>query len=155
MQQPTSHRNVLLFGILGEEPGGVAWTLLQRCREHPVVEHWWLAIAEDTQLQIEHALELSHKDLVVFLIDGEGAGPALEFHSVETVADLQMLPANAPVTPEEILHTLATLGRGAAVPLCYVLTVRPDSADSVEQGFATLLSLLENPQPEHWASLAS
>lgn len=159
MDQHVQQRNVLLFGTLGSEPDGVTRDLLSRCREHPVAGRWWLTIAGDAQLQIEHTLELSHKDLAVFLVAGEGPGPAVELHEVRIEANQPLAPSDGPVTPAEVLRTLATLGRRTELPQCYVLTVRaveaaeagaPSQAPSAS--YELLLSLLETPQPEHWAS---
>ncbi len=155
MDQPVTTRNVLLFATQGPDSTGAAADLLQRCRAHPVAERWWLTIAGDAQLQIEHALELNRNDLAVFVVDGEGPGPTVEFHAVGDHAAQPMRPANAPATPEEVLHVLATLGRRTELPECYVLTVRggdSESAPELDKAHELLLSLLENPLPEHWAS---
>lgn len=155
MDQHVSTRNVLLFGTHGNHPEGSTQALLKRCREHPVAERWWLTIAGDAQLQIEHALDLSYNDLAVFLVDGDGDGPAVEFHAIGAHSDEPLAPSNGPVTPEEVLHTLAALSRRTELPQCYVLTVREpgnDANNSQESAYGLLLSLLENPQPEHWAS---
>ena len=173
MDQRVNIRNVLLFAAHGNQPDGSAQNLLKQCRKHPIAERWWLTIAGDAQLQIEHALDLSRNDLAVFLVDGDASGPSMDFHAVASDPASPIASANGPVTPKEVLHTLAALRRRTELPRCFVLTVGAGRADAAEgtgpsttratqtsdggatgagatEPFEFLLSLLENPQPEFW-----
>lgn len=176
MDQRVNTRNVLLFAAHGNRPDGCAQNLLRQCRKHPIAERWWLTIAGDAQLQIEHALDLSRNDLAVFLVDGDASGPAMVFHAIAADPAPPIPSSNGPVTPEEVLHTLAALRRRTELPRCFVLTVgagtttedngtqaaiAPMTGDKnaadgrAAAPFDFLLSLLENPQPEFWEARLS
>lgn len=157
----TSH-NVLVLATGEGSGGGAASTLLQRCRDHEVGTRWWVTLMTDTQLRIEHALNLTRADLGLFLIDEApratttGAmathGDGFSLRAIAPGSGHQLTSSESDLSPEDLLHTLATLGRHGREPRCYVLALRRAATGdgSLDEALALLTDLLEHPEAEHW-----
>jgi len=121
------------------------------------MERWWLTINSDTELRIEHALDLGRCDLALFLIEDEEAPQG----SLWSLAQLQNGDRRIPstetrVSPEEVFRCLATLRRGKVLPRCFILRVRPEAGDNgtIDGVFDALIALLEEPTVEFWLAQA-
>jgi hypothetical protein len=153
-----SSPRVLIFAA-ETDGGAAALALLNRCREAPLREHWWLTLLDDARLRVEHALLLTRSDLVIFLVDAPDLEEAYAFHAINQEEGHRISSSGGPLTPEDVLHTLSTLGRrDDALPRCYTLALRSrdtkalsaDGAAELDDAFAFLLELLDAPEAEHW-----
>lgn len=121
-----------------------------------------LTLVHDFQLQIEHALELEHQDLALF-IDAAASGPAP--YALSPVA-----PEAAPtytthaLPPAEVLAVFAKI-TGRAPPPAFVLAVRgasfelgeglsPAAKGHVEAAWTRVTLLLARPVIDAWSSHA-
>ena len=122
-----------------------------------------VALVEDFQLQVEHALDLQGRDLALF-IDAAESGPApFEFRRLQPAEDASF--TTHAITPEAVLHAYRTV-RGTEPPPSYVLAIRGHSfelgEDLSDQGQANLEAawrflsiLLEEPDPTRWEGIAT
>ncbi|MEM1191417.1 MAG: hypothetical protein AAF933_01465 [Pseudomonadota bacterium] len=153
-----SSRNVLVFAAGGDAHGTAAQALLGRCRSHPIHERWWLTLMGDAQLRIEHALDLTHNDLAVFVVDVPGLRETYRFRALPHLSGHRIASAEETVTPQDVLHTLSTLGRRDELPQCYALELRSRGVDSVsaeraadvDSAFEFLMNLLDDPESVRW-----
>ncbi len=153
-----SSRNVLVFAAGGDAHGTAAQALLGRCRGHPVHERWWLTLMGDAQLRIEHALDLTRNDLAVFVVDVPGLRESFRFRALPHLNGHRIASAEEAVTPQDVLHTLSTLGRRDELPQCYALELRGRGSDSVsaerttdvDSAFEFLIDLLDEPESMRW-----
>lgn len=138
--------------------GGVV-DLLRACREHPRLGGWWLKIVEAAQLRLEHALELTDADFVLFLTEAPRAAKTLEFRSVPHRDDHRIDAEGDVASPEDVLHTLSTLGHRTELPRCYALTLgnrepSPPASEGSDTTAEFLFSLLIQPDRRRWDELA-
>jgi hypothetical protein len=154
-----SSHNVL---VLATGNDSCARTLLQRCENDEIASRWWVTFLDDTQLRVEHALSLTRADLCLFLLDGTAAEPGQTGNAGAAASDRgfslrtithgsghQMTSSESDISPEDLLHTLATLGRHGQAPHCYALTLH-SGATGLDEALAFLTDLLEHPEAEHW-----
>ncbi|MEE4278682.1 MAG: hypothetical protein V2I82_09495 [Halieaceae bacterium] len=155
-----SSPNVLVFASGGGRSGkeSAAQALLRRCREHPIHERWWLTLVGDAQLRIEHALDLKKSDLAVFIADAASLRDPYRFFPLPHESGHRITSSDSGVTPQDVLHTLSTLGRRDEIPQCYCLELRQTGAESlsadrvadVDSAFGFLLGLLNEPDAAVW-----
>jgi hypothetical protein len=151
-----SSHNVL---VLATGNDSCARTLLKRCENKEVGTRWWVTFLGDTQLRVEHALSLTRADLCLFLLDGPAAEPqqtgeaasdrGFSLRAITYGSGHQMTSSESDISPEDLLHTLATLGRHGQAPHCYALTLH-SGASGLDEALACLSDLLEHPEAEHW-----
>jgi len=148
-----SSHNVL---VLATGNDSYARALLQRCEDDGIGERWWVTLLGDTQLRVEHALSLTRADLCLFLVDdpekARGSDRGFSLCTVTQGSEHQMASSEGAISPEDLLHTLATLGRHGREPRCYALMLHPGAAGDagLEEALAFLSDLLEQPAAEHW-----
>jgi len=154
-----SSHNVLVLATGGDD-GALA--LLKRCEDDGAAERWWVTLQGDTRLRIEHALSLTRADLCLFLLDETSAGAALEggagrdrefsLRPVTHGSSHLMASSESAMSPEDLLHTLATLGRHGRKPRCYALTLESGTAGDagLARALAFLTDLLKNPDANYW-----
>ena len=117
-----------------------------------------MAIAQDFQLQVEHALDMAGCDLVVF-VDArvEGSAP-LTFRRVEPSRHASF--STHALSPGALLRAFNTLGCGEA-PASFALGIRGHSFDlgkplsaqareNLELAWGLLVRLLESPTESDW-----
>jgi hypothetical protein len=80
-------------------------------------------VIEDTQLRIEHALELQMNELALFIDTSPGLNKPLEFSRLEWTSDHKILPMDDRLAPSDLLHTLSTIGRMGKLPGSFRLTL--------------------------------
>lgn len=148
-----SSHNVL---VLATGNDGLARALLKRCEDDGGGERWWVTLLGDTQLRIEHALSLTRADLCLFLLDdpeqaGEGE-PGFYLRTITQGSGHPMASSESAMSPEDLMHTLATLGRHGREPRCYALTLHPggDPDARLDGALALLSDLLEQPEADYW-----
>lgn len=119
-------------------------------------------LIEDFQLQVEHAMDLQDRRLVVFVDAGTGTPAPYRFTALAPCADFGH--STHAISPAAVLHVYqATMGGEA--PPCFVLCVRGESfelgadpteqaMDHLEAAFACLQTLLSRPELAHWQALA-
>ncbi len=154
---------VIAAGNASRGDDGVGPEFLQRLSERPVAENWWLTLVNDTQFQIEHALELQINDLVVFVDADQNAAPPFIFREVEPPREHRILPMSEALRPEDVLHTLSTISQRGVLPTCFVLqlpafrfelsnALSEQAAAGVGDALVFLEELLDNPDAESWRS---
>jgi hypothetical protein len=151
---------VLLFATGSDDHATAAEALVDRCRDDPVCDRWWLTLRDDTQLRIEHALDLRHQDLAVFIVDNNDIDGAYHFEPIAHEAGHSIASAEGDLGPRDLLHTVALLAPGDNLPACYALHLRSAGARAlsahrtanVDEAFAFLRELLEEPAADHWNS---
>ena len=115
----------------------------------------------DFQLQIEHALDLQHRQLVLFADASVSNQQALEFTQLQPMCDNSytthaMNPASVMQVYLDVLH--------APPPPCFLLTLQgtefelgadlsPTAQHSLEQGCQFVRQLLTQPQLANWQAL--
>ncbi len=165
---PLNSRRVLVIAA-GENGDGhsAPRELLRRLRERPVSERWWLSLLGDSQFQIEHAMDLQISDLAVFVGTGETNGASFSFRQLAKPTGYRISTTSVDLTPSDVMHALATVGRREVLPGCYELTLDANTVDSTADGdagnashglhaaLAFLEQLLEEPDPAHWEHLSS
>lgn len=148
-----SSHNVL---VLATGNDSYARALLQRCEDDGIGERWWVTLLGDTQLRVEHALSLTRVDLCLFLVDdpapARGSDRGFSLRTITQDSDHHMASSEGAISPEDLLHTLATLGRHGREPRCYALTLHPGAARDacLDEALAFIAELLEQPEAEHW-----
>ena len=130
---------------------------IARHPERPVV------IVEDFQLQVEHALDLRDRDLILF-VDAAAAGPdPYAFRRCTPAADRSC--STHALSPEALLHTYASMGWGP-LPPAFTLAVRGhdfelgeglslEALRNQEAAWAFLARLLEHPNLSLWEELGA
>jgi hypothetical protein len=156
-----THPEVVLVAATGNgesaNAGGVV-ELLRACRAHPDLAVWWLTIVEAAELRIEHSLELTRADLVLFVTEEPGGAGPLEFRRVDHDESHRIAADGDVVSPEDVLHALSTLSRREQLPPAFALTVgrRSDGKPARERErnpdapFDFLLNLLKSPDAQRW-----
>jgi hypothetical protein len=158
-----SSPNVLVFASDGgnSSSGSAAQALLRRCSEHPIHERWWLTLVGDAELRIEHALDLKKNDLVVFVTDVPGLREPFRFVALPHEDGHRIASGESSLTPQDVLHTLSTLGRRDEIPLCFSLELRHGGAEAlsadrvagvadIDSAFGFLIGLLDEPDADLW-----
>lgn len=159
----TWQRNRVLIVAVGNSlrrDDGLAPKLLEILRQIGLDDHWWLTMVEDAQLQIEHALDLQLSDIALFVnTSGETRSP-YSLEEIETPEGHRMVTMSHDLDPQDVMHTLKTIGR-RDVPPCFLLTLAGEqfglgeglsttAAQNLEAAKALLEKLLEEPTAEAW-----
>ena len=137
--------------------------LLRACRAHPDLAGWWLSIVEAAELRIEHALELTRADLVLFVTEEPGGAGPIAFRRIEHDEHHRIAADGDLASPEDVLHALSTLGRREQLPHAFALTIgRRGDAQSPgadewnpDAPFDFLLDLLRAPDAQRWNEKAA
>ncbi len=119
-----------------------------------------VATVADFQLQIEHALDLKDRDLVLFLDADAGCTGAFAFAPVGPARDSSY--STHELSPGAVLQVYRAV-EGQAPPPAYVLSVRGERFDlgeplspaaevHLEAAWAFLEDLLEDPRPAAWTA---
>lgn len=122
-----------------------------------------IELITDFQLQIEHALDLKQRDLVLFLDASVANQNAVEFVELKAIKDVSysthaMHPACVMQVYQDVEHNTA--------PPCFLLTMQAiefelgaglssKAEQSLEQGFMLLKQLITQPHLSVWQSLLS
>lgn len=157
---------VLAVGNRSRGDDALGPLLLDRLRD-------WLAagdrgadfeLIEDFQLQIEHALDLAGRRLVLFVDAGTGTRAPYEFRAVEATLPGRSHTSHA-LAPEAVLGVYRQV-TGEDPPPAFVLCVRgerfelgDDLSDAarahVEAAWKQLVALCARPEIEQWRSVAA
>ena len=119
-----------------------------------------LVVLGDFQLQVEHALDLQSRDLVLF-VDADASCPAPWVFEPVSAGGNPSCSSHA-LAPEEVLGTFERLAGGPAPP-AFLLRVRgeafglgqplsPAGSRHLESAWGFLRCLLEDPRPGAWVS---
>jgi hydrogenase maturation protease len=114
---------------------------------------------EDFQLQIEHALDLAGRRLVLFVDAGTGTPAPFDFYATAAAAPGASHSSHA-LTPEAVLGVYRQI-TGENPPPAFVLCVRGDRFElgedlsdpgraHVEAAWRALAALCERPDPGRW-----
>lgn len=117
-----------------------------------------IELLTDFQLQIEHALDLENRELVVFVDASVKSEIAFEFTQLQPIRDLSH--TTHAMSPAAILDTYQTIKKQAPPP-CFLLAIGADSFELGEelgnkatQNLAKasnfMDTLLNNPMLEFW-----
>lgn len=151
-------KSILVFGYgnlsRGDDALGVL--MLQYIEEHFSLEN--IELLSDFQLQIEHALDLEHRELVIFVDASVKSEIAFEFTRLQPVRDLSH--TTHAMSPAAILDTYQTIKKQTPPP-CFLLAIGAESfelgedlGDKAQQNFKKacefMNSLLRNPTLEFW-----
>jgi len=118
---------VLIFGYGNPARGDDALgpLLLERVearRFQPPLAGLDLECLTDFQLQIEHALDLIDRDLVIFVDAHTRCSPPCTVQRVEPRADVSH--TTHALSPAALLQVFQTIHQGLALPSCFVLSIR-------------------------------
>lgn len=122
-----------------------------------------VALVEDFQLQVEHALDLEDRDLALF-IDAAETGPAPYAFRRLVAAEDPSYTTHA-ISPEAVLHAFRQV-RGSEPPPAFVLAVRGASFElgedlsdegrrNMEAAWRLLATLLREPVLSKWEGIAT
>lgn len=117
----------------------------------------------DFQLQIEHALDLENRELVVFVDASVKGETAFEFTRLQPVRDLTH--TTHAMSPAAILDTYQTIKKQTPPP-CFLLAIGADSfelgedlgekaANNLVKAREFIETLLNNPTLEFWQTQLS
>jgi hydrogenase maturation protease len=149
---------ILVFGYgnlsRGDDALGVL--MLQHIEENFALEN--IDLLTDFQLQIEHALDLENRELVVFVDASVKSEIAFEFTRLQPVRDLSH--TTHAMSPAAILDTYQTIKKQMPPP-CFLLAIGAasfelgeDLGDTARQNLKKACecmdNLLKNPTLEFW-----
>jgi len=120
-------------------------------------------LLEDFQLQIEHALDLAGRRLVLFVDAGTGTAAPFAFdlvaaaapvpgHSTHALAPSAVLGVFRQITGEDPPPSFVLCVRGDAFELGAALSV--SARNHVDAAWRHLAALCEQPDPAHWREAA-
>jgi hydrogenase maturation protease len=123
-----------------------------------------IELIEDFQLQVEHALDLVGRVLVLFIDAGIATAPPYRFTEIGAAPSSASHSTHA-LTPSQVLGCYRQV-TGEAPPPAFALCVRGESFElgddlstaarrHCDAAFARLLALCRSPQLERWRELAS
>jgi hydrogenase maturation protease len=149
---------ILIFGYgnlsRGDDALGVL--MLEHIEAHFSLET--IDLLTDFQLQIEHALDLENRELVVFVDASVKSDIAFEFTRLQPVRDLSH--TTHAMSPAAILDTYQVIKKETPPP-CFLLAIGADSfelgedlGDKAKQNLAKacdfMNTLLNNPNFDFW-----
>lgn len=155
-----SIKPILVFGYgnlsRGDDALGVL--MLEHIEAHFSLEN--IDLLTDFQLQIEHALDLENRELVVFVDASVKSDIAFEFTRLQPVRDLSH--TTHAMSPAAILDTYQTIKKESPPP-CFLLAIGADSfelgedlGEKAKQNLAQACEfmgvLLNNPTLDFWQS---
>jgi hydrogenase maturation protease len=126
-------------------------------------DHDNFELIEDFQLQIEHALDVAGRRLVLFIDAGTGTAAPFGFHAVAAAAPLAGHSTHA-LAPQAVLGVHRQIA-GEEPPPAFVLCVRgerfglgDDLSDGarahLEAAWRHLVALCDRPEVQHWRDAA-
>lgn len=132
--------------------------LAQRLRE----QNSSLELIEDFQLQVEHALDMLGRDLVLFIDAGEDTPAPFAFRPLQALREVTYTTHVMP--PEAVLHTYTQI-RHAPPPPSFLLSIRGESFNlgealsetaqrRLDAALAFTEKLLARPDAAAWKELA-
>jgi hydrogenase maturation protease len=121
-----------------------------------------LALINDFQLQVEHALDLEGRDLALFLDASVACAAPFAFHRLVPIPDFTY--TTHALSPAAVLQVYREI-HDAEPPPAYVLSVRgqrfdlgaglgPEAAEHLAAAWGLLRQLLEDPSREAWDELS-
>lgn len=124
----------------------------------------WLTVIVDTELLLEHTMDLRGHELALFITVSGDAQNLVNLSELELAADAAPPSTEGPLSMVEILRTMNTLGRGAIAPISFQLTLAgSDFTDdaaisatgqaSLGAAQALLDDLLGSPGVETWRNV--
>lgn len=149
---------ILVFGYgnlsRGDDALGVL--MLQYIEEHFSLEN--IDLLTDFQLQIEHALDLENRELVIFVDASVKSEIAFEFTRLQPVRDLSH--TTHAMSPAAILDTYQTIKKQTPPP-CFLLAIGAASfelgedlgdtaRENLKKACEFINGLLKNPTLEFW-----
>jgi hydrogenase maturation protease len=155
-----STKPILVFGYgnlsRGDDALGVL--MLEHIEARFSLEN--IDLLTDFQLQIEHALDLENRELVVFVDASVKSETAFEFTRLQSIRDLSH--TTHAMSPAAILDTYQTI-KNETPPPCFLLAIGADSfelgedlGEKAKQNLAKatefMETLLNNPTFEFWQS---
>ena len=154
---------VLVIAIGNESRGDDALgpLLLRRLREVERSEN--IELLEDFQLQVEHALDLQQRELVLFVDAGCATPAPYAFHRIQASGERALF--SHALAPQAVLATYLQLYRQEPPP-SFVLCLRgerfelgsglsPAAAAHLDMAAAFAQRLLEVPTPAAWQAHAA
>ena len=123
-----------------------------------------IELLEDFQLQIEHALDLAGRRLVLFIDAGTGTAAPYHFHATAAAAPGASHSSHA-LAPAAVLGVYRQI-TGGSPPPAFVLCVRGDRFElgedlsrsarvHAEAAWQQLVDLCERPDVDHWQETAA
>lgn len=149
---------ILVFGYgnlsRGDDALGVL--MLQYIEEHFPLKN--IDLLTDFQLQIEHALDLENRELIMFVDASIKSDVTFEFTRLQPVRDLSH--TTHAMSPAAILDTYQTIKKQTPPP-CFLLAIGAESFElgedlggkaryNFKQACEFIDSLLKNPRLEFW-----
>ena len=145
---------------MGNGATGPAQVFVAGSRDVALATRIPLGLVSDPQLRVEHALDLTHSDIAIFVTEAEQQALPVTFERIAVSPPHAIASAESAVHPADVVHTLATLGRRDTLPACYALSLRADTAEDTRAeiaaaGLRLLRELLDDPDPMRWDEKAS
>ena len=136
--------------------------LAERLQQWPAVRAGEVALVEDFQLQVEHAMDLGGRDLALFIDAASGLDSPFVFSAI--VPRLQPTHSTHAIAPESVLAVAAEV-LGEAPPPAFLLAVGGESFDlgaplspaaqaNLEAAWSWLGELLAAPDAAAWGTRA-
>lgn len=154
---------ILLFGYgnLSRGDDALGPLLLEHVETHCKLDA--LEILSDFQLQIEHALDLENRRLVLFVDASVACGKAFDFNVLEPVRDKSY--TTHAMSPAAILDVYQSINKQMPPP-CFLLSIKADQFElgeglsvnaEINLAEACLFAkrLLINPEVDFWLELAN
>jgi len=153
---------VLIFAVGNESRGddALAPLLLRRLDAWLEIEGRaaQFELLEDFQLQVEHALDMAGRELVLFVDAGMDTAAPYVFYRIQP-GDSRTLFSHA-ITPQAVLETYAQIHRQAPPP-AFVLCIRgeqfelgtalsPLAEQHMELAMEFLQGLIQKAEASHW-----
>jgi hydrogenase maturation protease len=128
----------------------------------PSADDATVELIDDFQLQIEHALDLQHRELVLFVDASVSANAAFHFHELEAEQDRSY--SSHAMSPAAVLHVYQRIS-GLTPPPCFLLSIQGISfelgepitetaSDNLQQAAQFALQLLATPSVLGWRQRA-
>jgi hypothetical protein len=155
---------IFLVGGSTRGDGGLAPQLMSWLRGGGWDEHWWLKLVQETELQIEHALNLKLSDLALFVESAVDTRPPWSLEEITAPPGHRGADMTRALEAADLMHTVAAISRCQSPP-CFRLTINGDrfasgdppseaGLNNLESATALLESLLQNPDPASWRQKA-
>jgi hypothetical protein len=139
---------------------GLAPRLLTLLRSGGWGEHWWLKLLHETELQVEHALNLKLSDLALFVESALDARRPWSLEEITAPQEHRGAGMTRVLEAPDLMHTVAALTRGEAPP-CFRLRISGDrfasgepvsdtGLSNLESATALVESLLQSPDAASW-----
>ncbi len=157
LNEPMS-KPILVFGYGNESRGDDALgpLLIEYLEQHCDLDQ--VDLLTDFQLQVEHALDLENRKLVIFADASMACQSAFAFDRLIPAKD-ESYTTHA-MSPASVLSVFQAI-QSQALPECYLLSLKGEQFDlgaelsssarqNLNEASQFLLSLLQNPDPSFW-----